>query len=116
MRWLGFVLLLSIPLSAQTATPSSKFVIDQLAPDLQTANSYTYKLYADGATTGTVIVMTCTGLTSPFTCTTPIGPFTPGPHSVTVTASNVAGESGKATAVGFSLVVVPAIPLNLRIS
>lgn len=115
LGWLcvGFCVL-SGTLSAQTATPTSKFVIDQAAPDLATATSYTYKLYADGASTGTIVVMTCTGVSSPFTCTTPVGPFTPGSHSVLFTASNVAGESPKGAAITFQMILVPSAPTNGR--
>lgn len=107
---------LSSQLDAQTpATPTNSFAIDQSAPDLTTANSYGYKVYADGAATGSVIAMKCTGTTSPFTCVAPVGAFTPGPHSVTFTASNAAGESAKSAPLAFILVIIPSVPANPRI-
>lgn len=113
---LGLVWLVTVPLTAQTATPTSKFTIDQGAPDLATATSYTFKLYADGSATGTVVPMTCTGATSPFTCTTAVSAFTPGTHTVTFTASNAAGESVKSAPLTFQMVIVPSAPANPRIS
>lgn len=103
-------------LSAQSVgTPASKIVVDQGAPDLATANGYVYRYYADGATTGTVIAMTCAGSASPFQCEGSIPAFTPGPHTVTLTASNVAGESPKSAPLAFTFVVVPGAPQNPRI-
>lgn len=107
--------LLASPLVAQTATPTSKFAIDQAAPDLATAQAYTYTLYADGATTGTVATMTCAGTASPFVCTSPVGAFTPGSHSVTFTARNAAGESAHSSALAFVMVIIPAAPANPRL-
>jgi hypothetical protein len=105
----------AVPANAQTATPTNKFAIDQAAPDLATANSYTYRLYADGSPTGVVIPMVCTGTASPFLCTASVGAFTPGAHTVTLTAANLAGESGKSNVVTFTMVVVPQPPANARI-
>lgn len=116
----GAVLVLcAVAASAQTATPSSRFALDQAAPDLATATAYTYKAYADGAATGITIVMTCTGTASPFVCRAPIGAWNPGitagSHTVLFTASNAAGESLKSLPVTFQLVTVPATPSAPRI-
>jgi hypothetical protein len=107
--------LLVLPLAAQTATPASRFAFDQVAPDLATANSYTYRYYADGATTGVALTVTCTGTASPFLCTAPVPAFTPGSHSVTLTAGNTAGESPKSVPFSFTMVIIPAVPANIRI-
>lgn len=109
------LVLLPILLAAQTATPSSKFVLDQVAPDLVTANSYTFKIYVDGSATGVGFPVTCTGTASPFTCAGSVPAFTPGTHSVTFTASNVAGESAKSAPFSFSMVIVPSAPANIRL-
>jgi hypothetical protein len=103
------------PLTPKPPRRPTKFAIDQAAPDLATANSYTYRLYADGSVTGTVIPMVCTGTASPFLCTASVGAFTPGAHTVTLTAANLAGESGKSNVVTFTMVVVPQPPANARI-
>jgi hypothetical protein len=100
---------------AQTATPASRFAFDQTAPDLATANSYTYRYYADGATTGVALTVTCTGTASPFLCTAPVPAFTPGQHSVTLTAANIAGESPKSAPFAFTMMILPAVPANIRI-
>lgn len=97
------------------ATAQSKFAIDVNAADLATAQGYVYKQYADGALQGTVIAFTCSGTAAPFLCVAPVGAFTPGQHSVTLTASNAAGESGKSAAIIFTMTVVPQIPGNPRI-
>ena len=102
-------------LSAQTATPSSKLLVDQAAPDLASANGYTYRYYPDGVATGVVISMVCTGTVSPFVCSAAFPAFTPGSHSLTLTAANIAGESAKSTALTFQMVVTPSAPVNPRI-
>jgi hypothetical protein len=109
-------ILLSSSVFAQViGTPASRFVFDQPAPDLATANGYTYRIYSDAATTGTVAVTTCTGTASPFTCTMPIGAYTPGPHTVRFTAANAGGESALSAPLTFTFVVVPSVPVNPRI-
>ena len=112
---LSVVFISSVPAFAQTATPSNRFALDQAAPDLATAQAYTFRMYADGATTGTVVVMTCTGSSSPFVCSTPVNAFTPGAHAITMTAANVAGESTASAALSFVMIIQPAPPTNLRI-
>lgn len=103
------------PSLAQTGTSTSKLVLDQQAPDLATANAYIYRYYADGVATGTVITMTCTGTSAPYTCSGSMPAFTPGPHAVTFTAANVAGESAKSAVVSFTFVVIPSAPQNPRV-
>jgi hypothetical protein len=110
------LVLLSTPLFAQTGTPASKLVFDQVAPDLATASGYSYKYYADGATTGTALTgVTCSGTASPFTCQTAYPAFTPGAHTLQLSATNAAGESPKSSVFSFTFVVVPAAPSNIRI-
>lgn len=104
-----------IQVQAQSATPLSSLVFDQIAPDLMTANSYTYKYYPDGSITGMNLTVNCTGNASPFTCTSPMPAFTPGVHSLTVTAANEAGESPKSSSISFTFVIIPLAPTNLRI-
>lgn len=112
---------LSSTASAQTSViPGDKLAWDQQAADLATAQAATYKLYADGAATGTVLTpVTCTVQTPPltgnFTCSTPFPAFTPTVlHSVKASATNEAGESLQSTAFSFKFVVVPSVPTNLR--
>lgn len=101
--------------SAQTGTPANTFAIDQAGPDLATVNSLTFKRYDDGAAVGVVTVFACTGTASPFVCKATFPAYTPGPHSVTFSASNAAGESPKSVALTFTFVVIPATPANPRI-
>lgn len=102
--------------SAQTGTPTSKLAWDQAASDLATAQALTFKYYPDGATTGTVLTgVTCSGTAAPFVCAVNFPAFTPGSHTVQLTASNAAGESVKSASFSFSFVVIPAAPVNLRI-
>lgn len=114
----GLVLLaLGASLQAQgTAVAGQKFAWDQPAPTLSDAQGYTYRYYADGATTGVAFTgVTCSGTASPFTCEVPIPAFTPGSHSVTVTGTNIAGEAPKCPPLTFSFVVTPGVATNLRI-
>lgn len=108
---------LSIPALAQTTgVPGQKFAWDQAAPDLATAQAYTYKHYDDGAATGVAFAsVVCTGAVSPFACEVLIPAFTPGAHSVLLSASNVAGESPKSSPFAFTFVVTPGTPANIHI-
>lgn len=110
------LLLLPVPLAAQTAGPTSQLVWDQVAPTLATAQSYTYRLRADGGPTPTVLTgATCTGTASPFPCRVPFPAFTPGSHTITLTAGNAAGESSPSPVLSFTFVVIPAPPSQPRI-
>jgi len=98
------------------ATPTSKLAWDQAAPTLTDANGYTYKYYPDGAATGvTLASVTCTGSSSPYACQVNYPAFTPGNHTLQLTATNAAGESVKSSPFAFAFVVIPAAPANIRI-
>ena len=104
---------------AQVATPVSKLAWDQGGQDLATVQAYTYQHYDDGSATGVVFPpasITVTGIASPFTVTATFPAFTPGQHTVTVSASNVAGESGQSNSLAFNFVVQPVTPTNLRLA
>lgn len=107
------------PVTAQTppAIGTSMLVWDQDAPDLATAQSYSFKYYPDGAAAGTALSgVSCSGSASPFLCQAAFPAFTPGTHTLVLTANNVAGESPKsAPPFGFVFVVTPGAPANLRI-
>lgn len=101
-----------------TGTPSSKLVWDQ--PNVASAaeaQGLAYKYYPDTVTTGTALTgVACVG-TPPavVSCQVPFPAFTPGSHTLTLTAANVAGESLKSTPLAFTFVVVPTAPANLRV-
>lgn len=108
--------------SAQTpVTTASKIAWDQQAPSLAEAQAYAYKYYADGAATGVALTgVVCTSITAPTggvvpQCEAPFPAFTPGSHSLALTAANDAGESVKSAPISFVVVVIPAAPNNLRI-
>lgn len=87
---------------------------DQPATDLAEAQSFAYKYYLDGATTGgaTLPTVTCTGTSSPFLCTSPIPVVPQGRHTLKLTASSADAESAQSsTSVSFT---IPATPQNLR--
>jgi hypothetical protein len=115
--------LLLMPLvgDAQVATPGVSLAWDIAGADLVTVQGYTYRYYPDGATPdgatpGTVLTgVTCSGAASPFTCSVPFPAFTPGSHTLTLTAANVAGESIPSAPFSFVFVVVPGAPSNIRI-
>jgi hypothetical protein len=110
------ILTLPTVLFGQQATGNNKFAWDQSAPLLSDAQAYTYKYYPDGSTTAVTFVgVTCTGTASPFQCEVPIPAFTPGNHTIQLTATNIAGESAKSSPFAFTFVVTPATPANIRI-
>jgi len=97
-------------------TGANKIGWDQPAPTLTEAQGYTYKYYPDSAIVGTTLVsVTCAGTVSPYQCDVLFPAFTPGPHNLTLTASNLAGESVKSAPLSFAFVVTPGAPINLRI-
>jgi hypothetical protein len=109
---LTLVLLLSFSsLAKAQATGVSKLGWDQTAPDLATAQAYNYKYYPDSATTGIALTpVTCTLVAGVIHCQAAFPAFTPGAHTITVTASNSAGESPKSGVLSFTFVVIPAAP------
>lgn len=122
--WFVIVAVLAAPalVSAQTpgAAASSRIAWSQAAPDLASAQSYAIKFYADGATTGQPLAgVTCTGASSPFQCVAPFPAFTPGNHSLqltaTITVGGVTAESARSAVISFQFVVAPATPANLSI-
>ena len=108
--------LVPVSLLAQQATGNNKFGWDQPAPQLTDAQGYTYKYYPDGSGTAqTFTGVTCTGAASPFQCVVQIPAFTPGNHTIQLSATNIAGESPKSSPFAFVFVVTPGAPTNIRI-
>lgn len=88
---------------------------DQIAPSLADAQGYTYRYYPDAVTTGTILTpVVCSGTTSPFVCSAAFPAFTPGAHTLTLTAANIAGESGKSSVYSFTMEIIPNAPSNIR--
>jgi len=113
---LSFLIFLIPQILHSQAISTSKLAWSEDAPTLSDAQSYTYRYYSDGASVGTPIAsVVCTGITSPFQCEAPFPAFTPGNHTITLTAGNLAGESGKTSPLDFTFIVTPAIPTGLRI-
>lgn len=109
------ILLIPIIVSAQ-ATSSSKLVWNEDGSDLATVQAYVYKYYPDNSATGiTFTSVVCSGATTPFSCVAGFPAFTPGTHTLTMSASNAAGESTKSVPFPFTMVVIPAAPTNIRI-
>ena len=101
---------------APIATPSNKFAWDQDAPSLSQAQAYTYKYYLDNSPTGgSFSGVICTGTATPFNCSVPVPSMSQGTHSMTLTSSNVAGESSKSSPFVFDFVATPGTPGNIRI-
>ena len=106
------LVLVSSTVSAQTFR---QLGWDQEASTLEEAQNATYKYYLDGNPTGTnFTTVTCTGSASPYQCVVDFPATTPGSHIITITASNVAGESGQSNEFKFSTVIILAAPKNLR--
>jgi hypothetical protein len=115
---IGIMLLAPVVFAQPVGTPTSHFLFDQPAPDLATAQAYVYKLYADGSTTGqNLLAVTCVAGPSAGvqTCKAPFPAFTPGTHSITLSATNAAGEGARSVPFAFTLVAVPGVPGNIRI-
>jgi hypothetical protein len=106
----------SVASAQPPATGTSKIGWDQAAPSLAEAQGYIYKYYPDSATVGTTLnLVTCIGTISPYQCEVAFPAFTPGAHTLTITAGNIAGESAKSSPLNFAFVVTPSIPTNLKI-
>jgi hypothetical protein len=107
--------------SAQTppvATQTRFFAWDITdAPDLATAQSWTYNFYFDTATNGLTFSdeVKCSGAAAPFTCQIPIPAFVPGPHTVRISVTNEAGEGEKSDPLSFTFVATPGKPINIRL-
>ena len=116
--YLTLILLLfaSVAYAQPPATGANKLGWDQAAPTLTEAQGYTYKYFPDSATVGTALVaVTCIGATSPYQCEVAFPAFTPGNHTITLTTSNIAGESVKSLPLNFAFVVTPGAPTGLKI-
>lgn len=115
----GFVVIVAQPTLAQNpnATPSSQIGWDQDAPDMATAQGYTYQYLLDAAAPVVLPGHKCGTGPAPttFSCAAPFPAITPGPHSLTLTASNIAGASLPSTPLSFVFVLIPSPPKNLRI-
>ena len=101
---------------AQPATGTSQLAWDQANATVTEAQAFTYRVYSDGGATGAMLVsVTCVAGPSSTICSAPFPAFTPGPHTLQLTAANAAGESAKSAVLSFTFVVVPSAPGNPRI-
>ena len=125
LRMFGLVFCLSLiatAVSAQSATGSSKLAWTQAGPDLAAVQSFVYRHYDDASTTGIAMptatvkcveqVPVVAGI---FECEVGFPAFAPGAHTLTLSASNAAGESAKSVPLVFTFFVVPSPPTILRI-
>lgn len=110
---------LVVPTNAQTppiATANSKLAWGMPAPDLASAQSYTYRYYPDASATGTVLnAVTCTGTAAPFACEVAFPLFNQGNHTLKLSAANAAGEGVPSAPFAFSFVGKPGTPINITI-
>ena len=101
-----------------TAKSKLSFTIDGLSgADAQ--NLVVYKLYIDDSLTGVVLPVTCVSSggvsVAAAACSASMPAFTPGAHTIVLTASNEAGESERSDPVTFRMVIVPGKPKDVRI-
>lgn len=125
LSWKTLVLALAFGMSAslahaQTAVIGTEHVAwDQSAPDLATAQSYTYSFQIDGGTSVDAVGVVCNGPSIPFSCQADFPASTPGVHSMTLTASVVVSglriTSLPSAPLTYRLVVAPAAPGNMHI-
>jgi hypothetical protein len=112
---LACVFMLVASFASAQVVSSSRLGWDQPNATAAEASSYTYKYYPDGATTGTVLTgITCSGTTT-VACSAVFPAFTPGAHTLTISATNSAGEGPKSAAFNFTFVVLPSAPVSLRV-
>lgn len=114
--WFTLSFLCVTHLAFAQATSTKKLAWDQPNATVAEAQAYTYQYYPDGATVGIPLSAVICGLgaTGVF-CEVAFPAFTPGGHTTTVSASNLAGESLQSTPLAFTFVVVPSTPVGLRI-
>jgi hypothetical protein len=93
---------------------------DQVAPNLSTANGYTYRAYFDDGPGMIMTSVSCvTGMSEPITCSWVLPTLTTGTHTLQLTAANQFGESVRSMIltiiVGTPDTSTPAAPQNLRL-
>lgn len=96
----------------------SRMSWEQGAPTIQDAQSYLYMYYADGNATGLFISgVSCVqaNVEMTFTCSAPFPAFSPGTHTITLTARTEGMESDKSNVLTFRFIIVPVAPRLLRI-
>ena len=111
---LGLIFCAIATVASAQAAANKTLAWDQTNVTATEAQAYTYTYYPDGALVGIVLTgVTCAG--TPVACSVPFPAFTPGSHTLTLTATNIAGESPKSSPFAFVFVVVPPAPVNIRI-
>ena len=108
------LLLLPSVLHAQTTVRTGmELVWDQDQTTAAEAQTFSYRYFVDGATTGDLLAgVTCAG--APVVCRAPVPAFTLGAHTITLAAENGYGGSLPSTPLDFRFVVVPSQPRNPR--
>lgn len=91
------MLVVPVTASTQVISASNKLVWDVSAPDVQTANVYTYRYYADDGPGVTLVGVTCraSGELTIFTCTVSVPILTSGDHRIQITTANMTTASDK---------------------
>lgn len=98
------------------AGPGKALAWDQSGATVADAQAYTYTVYADGATQGTVLApVMCSAAAGPVVCSAAFPAFPPGDHTLQLTASSGGLESAKSAVFSFTFVVVPNAPSGLRV-
>jgi hypothetical protein len=117
--WLLAAVLLSpavVSAQAPVTGPNVLVAWEQDTTDLTTAQGYTYNYSIDAGSYVVLPSHKCgtTATTGVFTCVAPMPATTAGPHSIALTAANIAGTSLPSTPLSFVMVLVPSAPRNLR--
>lgn len=116
---LTLLVLLGLASSAHAqATATSNIAWKMNGPTLAVVQAYAYSYYSDGSVNKTVLPNTvCTGTVQPFVCSAPFPAFTPGNHTMQISATNSIGESPKSTPpFAFIFGVIPDTPFSLSIA
>ena len=110
---LALLALCAVPALAQTPVPSPTPPTTKLAFDHDGLNTDGYRLKVD-ALAPVAITPTCAVVASVRSCELPFPALTPGAHTLTIIAWNIAGEAVSAP-FPVTVIVVPTAPANIRI-
>lgn len=109
LRWAIVLTLIlwSVPLAAQTVTRRLQW--DQPGQTPQDVPTLSYALVVD-ATPSVTLVATCAQAGPVLRCSAPLGPLTPGVHTLTLTVTSPSGSASGTLTVG-----PPSPPVNITI-
>lgn len=120
---LGALMCLLLPAAARAQSPiiigpNSSIAWEIAAPDVATANGFTYAVTVDGGVPKTLSPVACSVSAAPIpagtcTCTTPIAQIPTGSHQLTMTAASGGVVSLPSTPYAYVDMLIP-VPQSVR--